>query len=96
MREKLRVVDNETESRYELLDGERIIGFAEYKLTPERILFTYIDINPDIQGRGLGGRLTEAALQDCRARGLKVAARCPFIVDYLKEHSEYDDIAVPS
>ena len=90
------VVDNKEANRYELFAGQQRLGFADYKLTPGRILFTYIEVDPVLQGQGLGSALTKAALKDCRARGLSVSARCPFIADYLRDHPEYDDIAAPS
>jgi len=89
----LEVIDNQEASRYELFDGEQRLGFADYKFVPGRILFTYIEVDPVLQGHGLGSILTEAALEDCRDRGLQVTASCPFIIDYLRDHPEYDDIA---
>jgi predicted GNAT family acetyltransferase len=87
--EQLRVEHNPGESRYELfLDGERI-GYTDYRAGDGRILFTYIEIEPALQGRGLASRLTKAALDDARDQGLQISARCPFIVDYLEMHPEY-------
>jgi predicted GNAT family acetyltransferase len=84
-----RVVDNKDASRYELFEGDRRIGFADYRLAEGSILFTYIEIEPALQGRGLATTLTEAALNDARLRELEISARCPFIVDYLDQHPEY-------
>jgi predicted GNAT family acetyltransferase len=87
-----RVVDNTNADRYEMFIGGDLVGFAEYKASDGHMLFTYIEVEPALQGRMLGSTLTAAALDDCRARGLTVSARCPFIVDYLRNHPEYDDI----
>jgi uncharacterized protein len=88
----LRVVDNPKASRYELWNGERLLGFADYRTWPDRVLFPYVEIDEMMQGRGFGSILTAAALDDCRARGLRVEATCPFVVDFLRQHPEYDDI----
>ena len=86
---ELRVEHNAVESRYDLfLKGERI-GYTDYRLSDGRILFTYIEVDPALQGQGLASHLTKAALDDARDRGLKISARCPFIVDYLEMHPEY-------
>jgi predicted GNAT family acetyltransferase len=85
----LRVEDNKEASRFELYEGDRLAGFADYRLAEGSILFTYIEIEPALQGRGLASTLTEAALNDARARELSISARCPFIVDYLDQHPEY-------
>jgi predicted GNAT family acetyltransferase len=86
---ELRVEDNKEAARYELFEADRLIGFADYRLGEGSILFTYIEIEPALQGRGLATTLTEAALNDARSRELKISARCPFIVDYLDQHPEY-------
>jgi predicted GNAT family acetyltransferase len=85
----LRIEHNPGESRYEMFrDGERI-GYTDYRLGEGTILFTYIEVEPALQGQGLASHLTKAALDDARDRGLKISARCPFIVDYLDMHPEY-------
>jgi uncharacterized protein len=89
---ELRVIDNPDESRYELWMGDRLAGFADYRLSDGQILLPYVEIDPVLQGRGLGGVLTGAVLDACRARGLTVGATCPFVVSFLQAHHEYDDI----
>lgn len=89
MEEELRVVEDRDQNRYELYEGDRLLGFVDYRLAEGSILFTYIEIQPAFQGRGLATTLTEAALNDARDRGLAISARCPFIVDYLDQHPEY-------
>jgi hypothetical protein len=87
--EDLRVVHNPDERRYELfLNGERI-GFTDYRADDGRILFTYIEVDPALQGQGFASHLTKAALDDARDKGLQISARCPFIVDFLETHPEY-------
>jgi predicted GNAT family acetyltransferase len=42
---------------------------------------------------GVGSRLARGALEDARARGLKVTVVCPFITAYLRRHpGEYEDL----
>ena len=47
---------------------------------------------PQAQGQGVGSRLVKAALDDARAKGLKVAPRCPFASAYMGRHPEYNDL----
>jgi len=84
-----RVTDDREAARYELYLEEERVGFADYQLGEGRIHFTYIEVDPALQGRGLASMLTEAALKDAQSRGLSITARCPFIVDYLDTHPEY-------
>ncbi|MFY9588872.1 MAG: GNAT family N-acetyltransferase [Actinomycetota bacterium] len=85
----VQVIDNREASRYELtVDGVEA-GFIDYKLSDSSIVLAYIEIDPAFGGQGFGGRLTHAALEDCRSRGLTVVPACPFIADYMRKHPEF-------
>ena len=86
------VVDNAAASRYEMsLDGAPI-GFLDYQLLGDHIILSYVEVDPAYGGRGFGGRLTEAVLEECRSRGLKVSPQCPFIAKYIRTHPEHADL----
>ena len=86
------VVHNPDESRYEIhVDGERA-GHAHYRTTPEALVFDHTEIDDAYEGQGLGGRLARGALDDVRARGLKVIATCPFIKGWIAKHDDYQDL----
>jgi predicted GNAT family acetyltransferase len=90
-----KVTNDPAASRYDMtLDGKPV-GFLDYRSLPDRMVLTYIEIDPRFGGRGLGGELTAAVLDDCRARGLRVVATCPFIADYIGAHPEYADLSGP-
>jgi predicted GNAT family acetyltransferase len=85
------VRDNPAESRYEaLVDGR--LAIAEYMLTGENITFTHTEVPAELEGRGIASQLARYALDDARARGLKVIPLCPFISAYIRRHPEYQDI----
>jgi len=86
------VVDQPTAQRYEARLGDRVVGFTEYRRIRGRLVFFHTEIDPAFEGRGFGGRLAAAALDDVRARGLTIAVKCPFIEAYLRRHPEYDDL----
>ncbi|MFD8971309.1 MULTISPECIES: GNAT family N-acetyltransferase [unclassified Streptomyces] len=93
------VVDRPEKSRYEILagdDGTGTAGFAEYFLSHDEsereIAFIHTEIDPRFGGRGLGGLLARGALDDARARGLRVLPYCPFIRGWIRKHPEYADL----
>jgi predicted GNAT family acetyltransferase len=91
---ELRIVDNPEEERYEArLDGE-VVGFSTYRRIGDRIVFIHTETDPALKGRGVASRLAAGALDDVRARGLKVTPKCPFIAAYIRRHRAYQDLVV--
>ncbi|GAB2451924.1 GNAT family N-acetyltransferase [Streptomyces incanus] len=94
------VTRNPDRRRYEASVGETTVaGFIDYQETSELIVLTHTEVDPTFEGRGVGGALARAALDDIRERGLKALVICPFIISWLRNHPEYRDLlynAAPS
>jgi predicted GNAT family acetyltransferase len=88
----VRVVDNPEAHRYEALLGERVAGFAAYRLVADRRVFTHTEVDPSLEGRGIGTKLARAALDDVRDKGVRITVHCPFIGAYIRRHPEYEDL----
>lgn len=89
---QITVADHPGRHRYEIeVDGARA-GFASYRSQPGTVVFLHTEIDPAYEGRGLGGRLARAALDDVRAKGLTTTPLCPFIAHYIETHQEYADL----
>ena len=87
------VVNDTDRHRYEIRADERLAGFAEYRVRRDgTVVFTHTEIQPDVDGRGLGGELARAALDDARRRGVGVVPQCPFIAGYIERHPAYADL----
>ena len=78
--------------RYELRLGDAVIGFSTYRLVGRRVVFIHTEVDDEHSGQGLAERLVRFALDDVRAAGKRIVARCPYIAAYLRRHHEYDDI----
>ena len=78
--------------RYEIRDGDRVLGHAAYRREGERVVFTHTEIDPDAEGSGLGGRLVRGALDDVRSHGGRVVPRCSFVRGWIERHPEYADL----
>lgn len=84
--------------RYEAtLDG-RAAGFAAYEDGPDGVrVLTHTEVDPASEGRGVGGDLARAALDDIRGRGWRVDPQCPFVAGWIDRHPDYADlVASPS
>jgi hypothetical protein len=86
------VTDRPDQLRYEIeVDGE-LAGFLLYRREPGVLELVHTDVDPKWEGKGVGAALVQGALNDLRARGLKVRPYCPFVAAYIRRHPEYDDI----
>jgi predicted GNAT family acetyltransferase len=92
--ESVAVRDNPTELRYELLLDDEVVGEIEYRRAPGRIALIHTEVDPALEGGGLGTRLVAGALDDIRARGLQVVPICPFVRSYIRRHPDYGDLVV--
>src|SRR5690348_14964142 len=90
--DELTVRDNPDELRYEALRGGELIGEIRYRTEPGVVVLVHTDVAPSAEGSGVGSRLVTAALDDIRARGLRVVPLCPFVARYVRRHPEYADL----
>ena len=88
------VRDNPNELRYELVDGDTVIGQIRYRREPGAVALVHTEVEPAYEGKGLAGTLVEAALQDLRERGLGLIPVCPFVRAWLRRHPDYADLVV--
>jgi uncharacterized protein len=87
------VTNNPDRNRYEaVVDAETVAGFVEYQQTDELVVLTHTEVDPGYEGRGVGGALARAALDDIRERRLKALVICPFILGWLRNHPEHRDL----
>ena len=80
------------QSRYEIRDGERLLGVAQYERRDGEVRFTHTEIDPSAGGTGLGSTLVRAALDDVRARGGTVVPLCSFVRGWIERHPDYADL----
>ena len=83
------------ERRYELLVGDVHAGELVYRSRGDDVVaFLHTEVDPNVQRRGLGSALVAGALDDARARGLRVVPICPFVDAYIRRHPDYTDLVV--
>jgi predicted GNAT family acetyltransferase len=88
----MKVTDNPERSRYELHDGDTLVGFSEYHLHDGQFAFLHTQVDPDFGGHGYGGVLVRASLDDARERGITVLPYCPFVRGWIGKHPEYVEL----
>ncbi len=78
--------------RYEIRDGDRLLGHADYQRQGDVVVFTHTEVDQDSGRKGLGSTLVRAALDDVRAQGGTVVPQCSFVRGYIEKHDEYADL----
>ncbi|TFC90746.1 N-acetyltransferase [Cryobacterium sinapicolor] len=80
-------------SRYTLELAGATVGFADYEIAGQDVLFTHVEVDPTHRGEGLAGILVEQALDDVRTgTTLTVVPVCPYVVRWIDLHAEYQDL----
>lgn len=85
------VTDNPAAQRFELKAREHL-AVACYTLAPGVITFTHTEVPQALSGQGIGSKLARGALEQVRARGLKVVPQCPFIATFIARNAEFADL----
>ena len=86
------VRNNAEESKYELIVDSQVVGVAEYRRSGDTLVFPHTQIESSLRGQGLGARLVQAALDDVRANGDRVVARCWYVAEFIDAHPSYRDL----
>jgi predicted GNAT family acetyltransferase len=84
-----------TPDRYEFDLGD---GDAAHALVREEgnvVAIYHTEVPQHRRGNGNGARLVSAVLDDIRSRGMKVAPRCPFVAQFMRENPQYEDLRAP-
>jgi uncharacterized protein len=89
---ELEVRDNSEELRYEALADGKLVGGIRYRKEPGVVVLVHTEVAPSAEGQHIGSSLVEAALDDIRARGLRVVPFCPFVAAYIRRHPQYADL----
>ena len=90
------VRDNPAENRYEIRDGDRLLGHADYERSGDTTVFIHTEVDPDAGENGVGSTLVRAALDDVRGKGGSVVARCSFVRGWIERHPDYADLVALS
>jgi predicted GNAT family acetyltransferase len=88
----MEVVHVPERSRYELREGDEVVGVAEYVARGDALDVHHTEILPARRGHGLGDVLVSGLLRHVRASGRRVVPTCWFVDGYLRDHPEVADL----
>lgn len=84
----IEIVENPRLRRFDaIIDGQA--AFLDYRRRGKIIFLTHTEVPPAVAGRGIGSALARHALEFARANSLEVVPTCPFIANYVRQHTSY-------
>lgn len=91
-----KLTDEPTKSRFELHDGDELVGWLDYRPAGESVILAHTEV-PDEHGRkGYGGVLVRGALERLEQDGKTAIPLCPFAAAYIQRNLELAKYVAPS
>lgn len=72
------------------IEGQRCV--ADYRLAGQVMHIVHTGVPRPLRGRGIAGRLVDAALNEARASGWRVNPVCSYVAVYMHRHPETRDL----
>lgn len=86
------IADRREHHRYELTQGGKAAAHILYRMHgPGTIELVHTEVEKEFEGKGLASRIVKFALDDARARNLKVIPSCSYVAGWLAKHPEYEN-----
>lgn len=88
---KFNIQHNQSQQRFDTRI-ENLLCTIEYELAGENLSLNHVGVPKPLEGRGIAGQLTQAALDWARAENYRVNPVCPYVQTWLHRHPEYQDL----
>ncbi|GAB3786067.1 GNAT family N-acetyltransferase [Spirosoma horti] len=84
------IKNNTHRHRFELeTDGK--LSIVEYQqVDDETLALTHTEVDPSLEGHGIGSKLVEGVLQYIEQHDQKIVPLCPFVSVFLKRHPDWN------
>ena len=92
----IEVIENTTERRFEGYLSGTLVGYSDYEIVGDVIVFPHSYTLPEFRGHGIGAAVVQGAMDAVAAvGGLRVHPTCPFVRDWLDAHPAYSHLTRP-
>ncbi len=87
----MELTDNTEKKQFEMVtDGST--SRIEYMIMGNKIFLTHTEVPTELEGKGIGSKIIQLALEEIEKRNLKLIPLCPFVAKYLTKHPEWNRI----
>jgi uncharacterized protein len=88
---KYEILHNQADQRFEL-QLENLLCVIDYQLNGKNLTLPHVGVPKPLEGRGIAGQLTQAALDWARGENFRVIPVCPYVQVWIRRHPEYQDL----
>lgn len=85
------LIKNSEKNRFELKTDD-YVTFIDYKEREKKIWLIHTEAPQELKGKGTATAIVEKTLAYLEDNGYKLVPLCPFVVTYLKRHTEWNRI----
>ena len=71
------------------------VALIEYSRSDDTIVFKHTEVPKELEGKGIAGKLAQAALEYARDQKLAVVPRCQYVASYIRKHPEFQPLVKP-
>ena len=86
------IVDEREDGYYAAYKDGRRVGHATWVKVKDAVILPHAEVDPALQGQGIGSLLARRAFDDARAEQHSVMPLCPFMKRWAELHPDYRDI----
>lgn len=90
------VKDNPYQNRFELDYNDKLAVVEYRKLDDETLAITHTEVDPSLEGQGVGSHLVKSVLAYVDRNNLRIVPLCPFVSAYLKRHPDWNRLVSTS
>jgi predicted GNAT family acetyltransferase len=94
MNETTPLTNNESIKRFELTADGKSAFISYRKQGNNTLVLTHTEVDPMLEGKGVGSKLVEEALTYIDDHGMKVVSECPFVSAYIRRHPDWKRLLV--
>ena len=90
----MNVINNKRQFRFEITMPDGEVATLEYRWLKGKMVLMHTVVPASARRKGIGSLLAEHVLMHAREHNLKIIVYCPFVVEYMKAHPEYNDLTM--
>jgi predicted GNAT family acetyltransferase len=85
--------DDGKSGRFFISEGDKDLAEMTYSWDgDERFIIEHTEVDPSLEGKGIGKALVAAGVEFAREKGVKILPACPYTKKVMERAAEYQDV----